>query len=154
MIRYVDILHSVTKSLHSNFPDIQILTNSEEVAENECFYVSISPNINKTNNRFMNFRSMSVDIKYFLNEHDSKIKIYEMAEKLDDIFSTFITVPEKQFFEEQKEKTRRINIINNNSKFLKDDISDYLHYSIELEFMDLKNRELERYELMQNIDIT
>lgn len=123
------------------------------MSEGECFYVSINPSINKTDRRYINYRLIYVDIKYFLNEHDDKTKIYDMATDLDRLFNGYITVPEKIYSEEQKQKTRRINIKSNNIKFLKDDISDYLHYSIELEFYDVKDLEFKKPKLMQNVFI-
>lgn len=123
------------------------------MSEGECFYVSLNPSINKTDRRYINYRLIYVDIKYFLNEHDDKTKIYDMATDLDKLFNGYITVPEKIYSEEQKQKTRRINIKSNNIKFLKDDISDYLHYSIELEFYDVKDLEFKKPKLMQNVFI-
>lgn len=123
------------------------------MSEGECFYVSLNPSINKTDRRYINYRLIYVDIKYFLDEHDDKTKIYDMATDLDKLFNGYITVPEKIYSEEQKQKTRRINIKSNNIKFLKDDISDYLHYSIELEFYDVKDLEFKKPKLMQHIDI-
>ena len=123
------------------------------MSEGECFYVSINPSINKTDRRYINYRLIYVDIKYFLDEHDDKTKIYDMATDLDKLFNGYITVPEKIYSEEQKQKTRRINIKSNNIKFLKDDISDYLHYSIELEFYDVKDLEFKKPKLMQNVFI-
>lgn len=153
MIKYRDILNSVTKLLYNAHNNIPIFTNSEEMSEGECFYVSLNPSINKTDRRYINYRLIYVDIKYFLNEHDDKTKIYDMATDLDKLFNGYITVPEKIYSEEQKQKTRRINIKNNSIKFLKDDISDYLHYSIELEFYDVKDLEFKKPKLMQNVNI-
>lgn len=123
------------------------------MSEGECFYVSLNPSINKTDRRYINYRLIYVDIKYFLDEHDDKTKVYDMATDLDKLFNGYITVPEKVYSEEQKQKTRRINIKSNNIKFLKDDISDYLHYSIELEFYDVKDLEFKKPKLMQNVFI-
>lgn len=153
MIKYRDILNTITKLLFRSHNNIPIFTNSEEMSEGECFYVSLNPSINKTDRRYINYRLIYVDIKYFLDEHDDKTKIYDMATDLDKLFNGYITVPEKVYSEEQKQKTRRINIKSNNIKFLKDDISDYLHYSIELEFYDVKDLEFKKPKLMQHVFI-
>lgn len=153
MIKYRDILNTITKTIFRSHNNIPIFTNSEELSDGECFYVSLNPSINKTDRRYINYRLIYVDIKYFLDEHDDKTKIYDMATDLDKLFNGYITVPEKVYSEEQKHKTRRINIKSNNIKFLKDDISDYLHYSIELEFYDVKDLEFKKPKLMQHIDI-
>lgn len=153
MIKYRDILNTITKTIFRSHDNIPIFTNSEEMSEGECFYVSLNPSINKPDSRYINYRLIYVDIKYFLGEHDDKTKIYDMATDLDRLFNGYITVPEKIYSEEQKQKTRRINIKSNNIKFLKDDISDYLHYSIELEFYDVKDLEFKKPKLMQNVFI-
>ena len=153
MIKYKDILNTITKTIFRSHNNILIFTNSEEMSDGECFYVSINPSINKTDRRYINYRLIYVDIKYFLDEHDDKTKVYDMATDLDKLFNGYITVPEKVYSEEQKQKTRRINIKSNNIKFLKDDISDYLHYSIELEFYDVKDLEFKKPKLMQNVFI-
>lgn len=142
MLSYTEILYSITSLLHSKFNDIKIYTNSEQISEQECFYISISPSIEKTRSKYTNYRKMYIDIKYFLNEHDKKIKIYEMADKLNKIFNSYIEV-----------KDRRLNVIASNIKFLKDDISDFLNYSIEIEFIDVKDLEFKTNKLMQHIDI-
>lgn len=142
MIKYRDILNTITKTIFNSYKNIPIFTNSEEMSESECFYVSLNPSINKTNTRYINYRLLYVDIKYFLDEHGDKTKIYDMASNLDNLFNSYINI-----------KDRRINIKSNNIKFLKDDISDYLYYSLELEFYDVKDRELEHYDLMQHINI-
>lgn len=142
MIKYREILNTVTKMLYHTHNNIPIFTNSEEMSDSECFYVSINPSVNKTDRRYSNYRLIYVDIKYFLDEHDDKAKVYDMASDLDKLFNSYIEVND-----------RRINIKNNNIKFLKDDISDYLYYSIELEFYDVKDLEFKTNKLMQHIDI-
>lgn len=142
MIKYRDILNTITKTIFNSYKNIPIFTNSEEMSDGECFYVSIVPSINKTNTRYINYRLLYVDIKYFLDEHGDKTKIYDMASNLDNLFNGYINI-----------KDRRINIKSNNIKFLKDDISDYLYYSLELEFYDVKDIELKKYKIMQYIDI-
>lgn len=142
MIKYREILNTVTKMLYQTHNNIPIFTNSEEMSDSECFYVSINPSVNKTDRRYSNYRLIYVDIKYFLDEHDDKAKVYDMASDLDKLFNSYIEVND-----------RRINIKNNNIKFLKDDISDYLYYSIELEFYDVKDLEFKPNKLMQHIDI-
>ena len=142
MIKYREILNTVTKMLYHTHNNIPIFTNSEEMSDSECFYVSINPSVNKTDRRYSNYRLIYVDIKYFLDEHDDKAKVYDMASDLDKLFNSYIEVND-----------RRINIKSNNIKFLKDDISDYLHYSIELEFYDVKDLEFKKPKLMQNVFI-
>ena len=108
MIKYKDILNTITKTIFRSHNNIPIFTNSEEMSDGECFYVSINPSINKTDRRYINYRLIYVDIKYFLDEHDDKTKIYDMATDLDKLFNGYITVPERYILRNKSKKLEEL----------------------------------------------
>lgn len=144
MIKSTTLLHSFTKMLHEGVKDIAITTETEEVNNNkECFYVDLVPTRNATNSIYINDRAFTVEIIYKPEDFSGKTQMYDMIDTLNNIFSRTVEVED-----------RSLKIKEVRERILKDAMGYYLSYSIDFEFFDIINYELEEYELMEHIDTT
>lgn len=139
MITYKDILFSATKILSDNFNIDVIVDNSEGIFENECFYVTIIPINSTASTRTTNNKSLMLSIKYF---GGNKIKNYDIADKLECLFTRSIKV-----------KDKFIHISNVEPNFLTDEVGDMLDFLIYITYFDEIVITQEDYELIEKISI-
>lgn len=139
MITYKDILYASTKLLSNNFDCDVIVEDSEGIFNNECFYVQIIPIITVSHTKSTNSSSLMISVKYFNND---KIKNYEVANILKDLFSRTLKVNNKYIY-----------ISSTEPNFGKDEVGNMLDFLIYLTYTDKIKQNLEEFSNMQNIEI-
>lgn len=122
MLTYKDILYSATKILSDNFNCDVIVENQEGTFENECFYVTLVPVINKASTCSTNEKQLMLSIKYF---GGSKLDNYDIADKLEGLFARSLKVND-----------RVLNISNVETNFLTDEVGDMLDFLIYITYFD------------------
>ena len=139
MLTYKNILYSITKILSDNFDCDVIVENQEGTFENECFYVTLVPVANEASTLKTNKKQLMVSVKYFSND---KLNNYDMADKLEAIFSRGIKV-----------KDRFLNISSVEPNFLVDEVGDMLDFLIYITYFDFIKLNNETCDNMQDIDL-
>ena len=139
MLTYKNILYSITKILSDNFDCDVIVENQEGTFENECFYVTLVPVANEASTLKTNKKQLMVSVKYFSND---KLNNYDMADKLEAIFSRGIKV-----------KDRFLNISSVEPNFLGDEVGDMLDFLIYITYFDFIKLNNETCDNMQDIDL-
>ena len=139
MLTYKDILFSTTKILSDNFNCDVIVENKEGTFENECFYVTLVPVTVKASTLKTNQKQLMLSIKFF---GGSKLDNYDIADKLEAIFSRGIKV-----------KDRVLNISSVEPNFLTDEVGDMLDFLIYITYFDEVCITKEDYELIQEINV-
>ena len=143
MITYKDILFSATKKLSDNFNCDVIVENKEGTFENECFYVTLVPVNIEASTLKTNQKQLMISIKFF---GGSKLDNYDIADKLDAIFSRGIKV-----------KDRVLNISSVEPNFLSDEVGDMLDFLINITYFDTSSIKFENenvdYDLMKELNI-
>ena len=144
MLTYKDILFSITKILSDNFNCDVIVENKEGTFENECFYVTLIPVTSEASTLKTNQKQLMLSVKYF---GGSKLDNYDIADKLETLFSRNIQV-----------KDRFLNISNVEPNFLTDEVGDMLDFLIYISYIDdlkpLSSDDIEEVaERMENIKL-
>ena len=135
MLTYKDILFSTTKILSDNFDCDVIVENQEGTFENECFYVTLVPVTSKASTLRTNEKQLMISIKYF---SDDKLNNYDMADKLECLFSRNLKVNDKF-----------LNISSVEPNFLTDEVGDMLDFLIYITYFDEVCITKEDYEFIQ-----
>ena len=139
MLTYKNILYSITKILSDNFDCDVIVENQEGTFENECFYVTLVPVANEASTLKTNKKQLMVSVKYFSND---KLNNYDMADKLEAIFSRGIKV-----------KDRFLNISSVEPNFLTDEVGDMLDFLIYITYFDFIKINNKTCDNMQDINL-
>ena len=143
MITYKDILFSTTKILSDNFNCDVIVENQEGTFENECFYVTLAPVNIEASTLNTNKKQLMISVKFF---GGSKLDNYDIADKLEVIFSRGIKV-----------KDRVLNVSSVEPNFLSDEVGDMLDFLINITYFDTSNIKFENenvdYDLMKELNI-
>ena len=143
MITYKDILFSATKILSDNFNCDVIVENQEGTFENECFYVTLAPVNIEASTLNTNKKQLMISVKFF---GGSKLDNYDIADKLEVIFSRGIKV-----------KDRVLNVSSVEPNFLSDEVGDMLDFLINITYFDTSNIKFENenvdYDLMKELNI-
>lgn len=139
MITYKDILFSTTKLLSNNFDCDVFVEDSEGLFNKECFYVQLVPITSNEHTKTSNLDSLMISIKYFNND---KIRNYEVANILKDLFSRTLKVNDKYIY-----------ISSTEPNFEKDEVGNMLDFLIYLTYTDKIKQDLEEFDNMQNIEI-
>ena len=139
MLTYKDILYSATKILSDNFNCDIIVENQEGTFENECFYVTLVPIINRASTYKTNEKQLMLSIKYF---GGSKLDNYDIANRLECLFARNLKV-----------KDKFLNISNVEPNFLVDEVGDMLDFLIYITYFDDICIKKEEYELMQELSL-
>ena len=139
MLTYKDILYSATKILSDNFNCDIIVENQEGTFENECFYVTLVPVINKASTCSTNEKQLMLSVKYF---GGSKLDNYDIANKLEGVFARNLKV-----------KDRVLNVSNVESNFLTDEVGDMLDFLIYITYFDFIKFDDETCDNMQDINL-
>lgn len=146
MLTYKDILTSITKTLRYKF-GIDVFTSTINQGFNkECFYVSLIGSPSERVGRNLTQTNLTISIKYF-GDGDT-IKLYEMIDRLNRLFSKEIKI-----------KDRVITLSKNEPNIVTDEIGEFLDFLIPISFIDTlykTEEEIKREEtteLMQEINI-
>lgn len=139
MITYKDILYAATKLLSNNFDCDVIVEDSEGIFNNECFYVQIVPGTTTTHTKSTNLKSLMMSIKYF---NDNKLKNYDVANILEDLFSKTLKV-----------KDRFLKISNTEPNFPRDEVGEMLDFLVYINFVDDVKQVIEEFDNMENINM-
>ena len=139
MITYKDILYATTKLLKSNFDYDVFVEDSEGLFNDECFYVQLIPTVAKASTRTTDNISLMISIKYF---NDNKVKNYDVANKLQNLFNRTLKVNDKYLY-----------ISSTEPNFLKDEVGDMLDFLIHLNYVGNIKQDLEEFDNMQSIKI-
>ena len=139
MLTYKDILYSTTKILSDNFNCDVIVKNQEGTFEDECFYVTLVPVINKASTCSTNEKQLMLSVKYF---GGSKLDNYDIANRLECLFARNLKV---------KDKFLNISYVEPN--FLADEVGDMLDFLINITYFDASIIDSEDYELMKELNI-
>lgn len=139
MITYKDILYATTKLLSNNFDCDVIVEDSEGIFNNECFYVQIIPSITSTHTKTTNSKSLMISIKYF---NGDKLRNYEVANILEDLFSRSLKVNNKYLY-----------ISSTEPNFGKDEVGNMLDFLIYLNYVGKIKQDLEEFDNMENINM-
>jgi hypothetical protein len=137
MLTYKDILYSATKILSDNFNCDIIVENQEGTFENECFYVTLVPVINKASTCSTNEKQLMLSIKYF---GGSKLDNYDIANRLECLFARNLKV-----------KDKFLNISNIEPNFLVDEVGDMLDFLVYITYFDEVCITKEDYEFIQTL---
>lgn len=146
MLTYKDILTSITKTLRYKF-GIDVFTSTINQGFNkECFYVSLIGSPSERVGRNLTQTNLTISIKYF-GDGDT-IKLYEMIDRLNQLFSKEIKI-----------KDRVITLSKNEPNIVTDEIGSFLDFLIPISFIDAlykteeEIKQEEATELMQEINI-
>ena len=125
MLTYKNILYAVTKILSDNFSCDIIVENQEGTFENECFYVTLIPVTSEASTLKTDKKQLMLSIKYF---GGSKLENYDMANRLECLFSRNINV-----------KDRALKISSTEPNFLVDEVGDMLDFLIYITYFDIQD---------------
>ena len=139
MLTYKDILYSATKKISDKFNCDVIVKNQEGTFEDECFYVTLVPIINRASTYKTNEKQLMLSIKYF---GGSKLDNYDIANRLECLFARNLKV-----------KDKFLNISNIEPNFLVDEVGDMLDFLVYITYFDEVCITKEDYELMQEINV-
>lgn len=139
MATYKNILYATTKLLKNNFDSDVFVDDSEGLFNKECFYVQLIPVTSSEATKTTNLESLMISVKYFNND---KIKNYEVANILKDLFSRTLKVNNKYLY-----------ISNTEPNFEKDEVGNMLDFLIYLTYTDKIKQDIEEFDNMQNIEI-
>ena len=139
MLTYKDILFSTTKKISDKFNCDVIVENKEGTFENECFYVTLVPIINKASTLKTNQKQLMLSVKYF---GGSKLDNYDIADKLECLFARNLKVND-----------RYLNISSVEPNFLTDEVGDMLDFLIYITYFDFIKLNNETCDNMQDIDL-
>lgn len=149
MIATKDILYSITKTIDNNFTEDVIIDSSNQqvdeegnITYNSCFYVQLIPSIIKASTRTTNAKTMLVSIKYYPFEKCNNIALYDISDKLQQIYSRIIKVKDRVFTISSIEP----NILN-------DEIGNMLDFLITFTYHDDVYIESEACDVMRNIQV-
>jgi hypothetical protein len=137
MLTYKDILYSATKILSDNFNCDIIVENQEGTFENECFYVTLVPIINKASTCSTNEKQLMLSVKYF---GGSKLDNYDVANRLECLFARSLKV-----------KDKFLNISSIEPNFLVDEVGDMLDFLVYITYFDEVCITKEDYEFIQTL---
>ena len=139
MLTYKDILYSVTKKISDKFNCDVIVKNQEGTFEDECFYVTLVPIINRASTCKTNEKQLMISIKYF---SDDKLNNYDMADKLECLFARSLKV-----------KDRVLNISNVEPNFLTDEVGDMLDFLIYITYFEKANVKISHIENNGDVEL-
>ncbi|HBG8829300.1 TPA: hypothetical protein KRI99_003834, partial [Clostridioides difficile] len=96
MLSYKDILYSFTKELGNNFNE-DIFVEGYNIQDNKksCFFVQILPEVAQTATKKTDIKSFLVDIKYLPDWKKKKTDLFDILNKLENIFTRNIKVKDR-----------------------------------------------------------
>ncbi|HBE9761897.1 TPA: hypothetical protein KSK61_000895 [Clostridioides difficile] len=143
MLSYKDILYSFTKEISKNFNE-DIFVEGYNIQDNKksCFFVQILPEEIQTATKKTDIKSFLVDIKYLSNWKKKKIDLFDILNKLENIFTRNIKV-----------KDRYLTFSKKNGSIEKDEIGNYVQFLISINYHEQIYFEEEKRELMEKLNM-
>ncbi|MCC0685616.1 DUF6838 family protein [Clostridioides sp. ZZV14-6345] len=143
MLSYKDILHSFTKEISENFNE-DIFVEGYNIQDNKksCFFVQILPEIVQTATKKTDIKSFLVDIKYLPDWKKKKTDLFDILNKLENIFTRNIKV-----------KDRYLTFSKKNVSIEKDEIGNYVQFLISINYHEQIYFEEEKHELMEELNM-
>ncbi|HBF1171779.1 TPA: hypothetical protein KNR44_003295 [Clostridioides difficile] len=143
MLSYKDILYSFTKEISKNFNE-DIFVEGYNIQDNKksCFFVQILPEEIQTATKKTDIKSFLVDIKYLPNWKKKKIDLFDILNKLENIFTRNIKV-----------KDRYLTFSKKNGSIEKDEIGNYVQFLISINYHEQIYFEEEKHELMEELNM-
>lgn len=139
-ISYQSIVKAFSKVLRREF-DLDIrATSTKQTLGEPCFYIDIiNPKIINAGIGMVE-HNLIVSIKYFGT--GDKMKLYDIGNKLQCLFSRYIQVENK-----------KILLPQNDINFLEDNYGEYLEFLISLSYYDVAPKTLEEIEEEAKLEI-
>ncbi|EGT3891712.1 TPA: hypothetical protein KOZ01_001345 [Clostridioides difficile] len=143
MLSYKDILYSFTKEISKNFNE-DIFVEGYNIQDNKksCFFVQILPEIVQTATKKTDIKSFLVDIKYLPDWKKKKTDLFDILNKLENIFTRNIKV-----------KDRYLTFSKKNGSIEKDEIGNYVQFLISINYHEQIYFEEEKHELMEELNM-
>ncbi|CDS84747.1 TPA: phage tail terminator family protein [Clostridioides difficile] len=143
MLSYKDILYSFTKELGNNFNE-DIFVEGYNIQDNKksCFFVQILPEVAQTATKKTDIKSFLVDIKYLPDWKKKKTDLFDILNKLENIFTRNIKV-----------KDRYLTFSKKNGSIEKDEIGNYVQFLISINYHEQIYFEEEKHELMEELNM-
>ena len=143
MLSYKDILYSFTKEISKNFNE-DIFVEGYNIQDNKksCFFVQILPEEIQTATKKTDIKSFLVDKKYLPNWKKKKIDLFDILNKLENIFTRNIKV-----------KDRYLTFSKKNGSIEKDEIGNYVQFLISINYHEQIYFEEEKHELMEELNM-
>ncbi|MCC0630157.1 hypothetical protein IC171_15205 [Clostridioides sp. ES-S-0171-01] len=143
MLSYKDILYSFTKEISKNFNE-EIFVEGYNIQDNKksCFFVQILPEMVQTATKKTDIKSFLVDIKYLPKWGKKKTDLFDILNKLENIFTRNIKV-----------KDRYLTFSKKNGSIEKDEIGNYVQFLISINYHEQIYFEEEKHELMEELNI-
>lgn len=140
---YKDILYSFTKEISKNFNE-EIFVEGYNIQDNKksCFFVQILPEMVQTATKKTDIKSFLVDIKYLPKWGKKKTDLFDILNKLENIFTRNIKV-----------KDRYLTFSKKNGSIEKDEIGNYVQFLISINYHEQIYFEEEKHELMEELNI-
>lgn len=138
MLTYENILNATTKFLSDN-TDIEdvFIDDVEGVFNKECFYVSIVPLSVQASTSSTDKKELIISVKYY---GGNKLKCYDMANKLNNLFNRILKV-----------NNRTLTVSNTEPNIFNDEVGTVLDFLISVSYFDDIKRDLIKYEYMKDL---
>ncbi|MGO0884916.1 phage tail terminator family protein [Clostridioides difficile] len=143
MLSYNEILDSFTKIIDSDFEET-IVTGEYNIKDNKesYFFVQILPEETQIATKRTDIKSFLVDIRYLPNWKKKKTDLFDILNKLENIFTRNIKV-----------KDRYLTFSKKNGSIEKDEIGNYVQFLISINYHEQIYFEEEKHELMKELNI-
>lgn len=143
MLSYKDILYSFTKEISKNFNE-EIFVEGYNIQDNKksCFFVQILPEEMQTATKKTDIKSFLVDIKYLPDWKKKKTHLFDILNKLENIFTRNIKV-----------KDRYLTFSKKSGSIEKDEIGNYVQFLISINYHEQIYFEEEKHELMEELNM-
>ncbi|MCC0765097.1 hypothetical protein IR151_19065 [Clostridioides sp. ES-S-0006-03] len=143
MLSYKDILYSFTKEISKNFNE-DIFVEGYNIQDNKksCFFVQILPEESNSATKRTDIKGFLVDIKYLPNWKKKKTDLFDILNKLENIFTRNIKV-----------KDRYLTFSKKSGSIEKDEIGNYVQFLISINYHEQIYFEEEKHELMEELNM-
>lgn len=143
MLNYNEILDSFTKTIDNNFKET-IVTGEYNIKDNKesYFFVQILPEETQIATKRTDIKSFLVDIKYLPDWKKKKTDLFDILNKLENIFTRNIKV-----------KDRYLTFSKKSGSIEKDEIGNYVQFLISINYHEQIYFEEEKHELMEELNM-
>ncbi|WP_227854879.1 DUF6838 family protein [Clostridioides sp. ZZV14-6009] len=143
LLSYNEILDSFTKTIDNNFEET-IVAGEYNIKDNKepYFFVQIIPEETQIATKRTDIKSFLVDIKYLPNLKKKKTHLFDILNKLENIFTRNIKI-----------KDRYLTFSKKNGSIEKDEIGNYVQFLISINYYEQIYFEEEKHELMEELNM-
>ncbi|MDW0077406.1 hypothetical protein RHK22_01755 [Clostridioides difficile] len=143
LLSYNEILDSFTKTIDNNFEET-IVAGEYNIKDNKesYFFVQIIPEETQIATKRTDIKSFLVDIKYLPSWKKKKPHLFDILNKLENIFTRNIKV-----------KDRYLTFSKKNGSIEKDEIGNYVQFLISINYHEQIYFEEEKHELMEELNM-